>query len=233
MDCDHERHQLMHRHGRLPHRRGASTATGLMVTFGILGTLVLATFVVHPMSTQARVHAMPEVQPAANPRHQEVIESLAQLIARSAGVVAVHQRDASPYAEIVLRAFGGPDADRVRPEEVFVLSHSRILYTITLHALRETAVDPASGKQIDPPFSSLSLSSLRVPSFPTTWRSDPAIVSRVLATGVVDMNLKLIPDGTSPSHLWIELTWDEETADTPDRASVLIDLNSRGRHSLE
>lgn len=233
MYCDHERHQLMHRHRLLPHRHGASTATGLLVTFGILGTLVLATVVVHPMSTQARGYAMPDVQSASNAQHQEVIESLAQLIARSAEVVAIHQRDASPYVEIVLRAFGGPDADRVRPEEVFVLSHSRILYTITLHALPESTVDQASGKQIDPPFSSLSMSSLRVPSFPTTWRSDPAIVSRVLATGVSDMNLKLIPDGTSHSHLWIELTWDEETADTTDRASVLIDLNPRGRHSLE
>ncbi len=232
MFCDHDRHQPMLRSTSLPQRRGASTMTGLLMTLGLLGTLTVAAFVVHPMATQARGQALPAVQPATHARHQQIIESLAQLVARSYELVAVHQRGVGPYVELVLRATG-EESDRVRPEEILLLSHSEILQTITLYHLNETIAGSPGASAIKPPFSSLSYPALRAATFPPTWRSDPAVVSRVLATGISDMQARLIPDNGSRSHLWIELTWDGETADVTDQASVLVELNATGRRQLE
>jgi hypothetical protein len=202
------------------HRGG--TINGMLVTLSILGSLTAATFYVAPQYLAAQP-AVPSAVPAVYPDHQGLIEDVATLIAQSVGVLAIHPRGASPFQEMVLwladNDAAGTDG-RADESELAILSHSRILHTITIYRRDGGSISPARAAR-------------KSPEFCRRWRADPGVTALVLGRGVSDMRVDTIGDQEdqwNQSGQWgalqrlrVTLTWPDDSADGADEASVLVD----------
>jgi hypothetical protein len=202
-------------------RRGGTLASWLVVlsmigAFGVTAAMVTPRFL-------AGGEMPPRTTTASMPVHQRLIESLAALLGRSVAVVAIQDRGATPYEEAVLWLEDIENPGRIDPAELAVISHSRVLQTITYYGL-----DPdVSGDDV-PTTAWMERFDLTGPEFAVRWRAHPSVVSRVLAVGVSDMQLERLGTAHRGSGLLrISLTWDSHSTDGADEASVLVEAALR------
>jgi hypothetical protein len=213
---------------RAPRRpcRGGTTI-GLLVTISLIGALAATAVIVTPAYLHASSSARPEPVIARLPAHQQMIELLGSLVSRSREVLAVHQRQASPYLELVLWLEDGANPGRIDPAEVAVITHSEVLRTISFFGLKEAdASDEAQPAKaagwVDEP------SDIGSASFCAAWRSRPDVRQRVLGSSVATMEVEPLTDaGDGRALLRISLTWAPDLVDGPDEASVLVDVLMR------
>ena len=202
-------------HGTGRHR-GATTAGVLAMTFsfGVLGATAV---MIGPrvIEAQSAVHA-PYVIAASDPAHQRVIELFGSMVARSRAVLAVHQRGATPYEELVLWFEDRDRPDQVDRHEVGVISHSRILRTLTFFTQESAEIAPAA---FDEPWHEAS--------FCDAWRTHPDRQAVVIASGISDLHYDYVQliQGEAPS-LRITFTWASESADGSDEASIVVDVSN-------
>ncbi len=219
---------------------------GLVITLSIIGTLAATAAVVRPNYLSAS--APPETpQPitASHPEHQQAIELLASLISRSKEVLAIHQRGATPYIEIVLWLEDGDNPGQMDPSEVAVLSHSEILQTISFHSLdveeseeSETEDSGGDGGWSDQPGAEkthepmLPEIDIRRADFCPAWRETAQVGRRVILARVAEISIEQLTElDPTGSLIRISLTWASESADSPDKASLLLDVSMRSGNS--
>lgn len=194
-------------------RRGGTT-TGLVVTLSIIGVLGASAVVVTPRLISAASEGPEPSRPARRRSHQEQIEALGRLIGRSRALLSLVERTEGPYLELALWFEDADGSGAVESGELWVISHSRVLQTVTLY--ERPAGDDRSGAaaQADP----------RARSFCDRFRADPKTTARVLVRAVSDMRVERL-DGAPPQaqRLRVSLTWSAESADGADEASVVVD----------
>jgi hypothetical protein len=205
-------------------RRRGGTLGGLLLILSLVGTLTVTTVVVGPRYLAADPPPPPEEVAAITAVHQGVIDDLGEIVERSVGVLALHERGATPYLEMVLWLADDPQGADGRPDgrELAVLSHSAVLQTITIYRLAgddQRATGPASDRWDSP-------------AFCDHWRADPRVVPLVLARGVSDMRVERVGSAQDEWVAWgrwgglqrlrLALTWAPDSADGADEASVLV-----------
>ena len=190
-------------------RRGSALQT-VLITMCLISTLLVTAWLSRPVFVRAQSTA-PVTITAHHLQHQHIIESIAALIAGSSKVLAIHPRGHSPFVEIVLRMEAAEQ--HISPSEIAVISHSRILQTITFYSLEASDEDQVPGSFAD-------AEALLQPGFCDRWRGSEYVMPRVLARGILDM---VISPTTDERYLLFELTWASDSADGMDKASVLIE----------
>lgn len=196
-------------------RRGGSTL-GLLSMLAIFGGMGVTAVILGPRILQAQSDSPsdsdPEVLAARDPAHQQTLELVAKILARSRAVLALHHRGQSPFEEIVLWIEDRDNPGILDVHELAIISHSKVMQTITYYS-REA--DPARGE--------ISLDEAGKPGFCHRWRTDPAVTSRVIAAGISDVELIRQPMiQAGKAALRISFTWVSETVDGPDEASALV-----------
>ncbi len=202
-------------------RRGGTLA-GWLVALSMIGTFGVTAAVVTPRFL-AGGELPPSTTTAAMPVPQRLIESMAARLGRSVAVVAIQDRGATPYEEAVLWLEDIENPGHIDPAELAVISHSRVLQTITYYG-----IDPHVSGDDAPTAVWVERFDLTGPEFCVRWRAHPSVVSRVLAVGVSDMQIERL--GTARSGLGllrISLTWDSNSTDGADEASVLVEAALR------
>ncbi len=197
----------------------------MLVTLSLVATLSATAVIFAPRYLNASPTAAAVVA-AQSEANQQTIELIANLIGRSVEVMAVRQRGATPYLELVLWLDDRDDAGQVNRGELAVLSHSEILQTVILY---ELAPD-----ENDLTWQSVPRSGVLSPGFCDAWRADKAVTPRVLATGIAQMQ---VHEGGQPEAgvqpLQLTLTWAPNSADGSDEASVFVDAAVRPQHVAE
>lgn len=210
--------------GRL---RGMATQT-MLITVAAATTLTAVAIMITPRYLDARSPG-PTPVAAGSEANQAVIDGLGALIARSAEVLAVHPKSSADSAAILLRLEDLHATEEVLPEEIALLAHSRIMQTVTLYTLT-TPSEPAGASSGGVP----TRSRLEERDFCHKWRDNPDIQPRLIAAGISDMQIEVVPSGEQGRRLLhIALTWARESADGPDEASVLIDVVMRAADEQE
>jgi hypothetical protein len=193
----------------------------VLVSIGVIGTATLVLTPRHLLAGEADQTA--RRREAENPSNQRVIDLLAELIARSVRVIAIHQRGSSPYLELVLWLQDVKNPGRIDPEEIIVLSHSEALQTLWCFegpAASTEATDRDTGAWAR----DASPSDIARRSFCRRWRERPDVRRRVLATGVAAMSVEPVKRGSDGrTMIRISLTWASETSDGPDEAGLVVD----------
>ncbi len=196
--------------------RTGGTLGSLLLMLSILGTLTVTAAIVAPKYLAAEV-GPPVVVEAHRISHQELIDELAALIGRSVRVLAIHPRGATPYVELVLWLFDDDDPGELDESELAILSHSRIMRTVTIYRLADDVPKPAT---ISPD----RLDETASPAFCERWRADLRVVPLILITGVSDLRVEpLEPTGQGSRRLRIGLTWARDSVDGADEASAVVD----------
>lgn len=199
-------------------RRGESSA-GVVTALVCAGTLGAAAVAFRPQFLFGNGTGTP-VSPARVPRHQALMDHVAELISGSQAVLGFHHRrggkgPSAPLEEVVLWLTDDKNPLNLDRSEVAVLSHSLIRQTITLFVADPSYRQPAGS--IDPVHAASR-------AFSDTWRADPAVKGIVIATGISDLRFE--PAGGDDSNLTsmgISLTWASDSADGSDEASARID----------
>jgi hypothetical protein len=196
-------------------RSRGSTLAGVLWTIVLAGAVVATAAVITPSGLRARTPALPAEIAARLPEHQQVAELVAELIGRSCEVLAIHPRGTTPYLELVLWLEDAPETGTIDLGEVAVLSHSRVLQTMTFYVLDDDEAAAAEG---------LRREEACKPAFCRAWRDRRDVVARVIATGLSDVRAERLayPDGR-PGLLRIFFTWASQSSDGADEASILID----------
>lgn len=184
------------------HRRGSAMTTTL-IALSIAASLAATAWFASPAYLHAGSTSQHEAVVAQSERHQQIIELIANLIGSSAEVIAIYPRGVTPYAEVVLRLAGAGES--VNGDEIALLSHSRLLQTVTLYTHSEGDHE-------------LTRSELLDRGFPDQWRGDPLVQPRLLAAGLSDMQVQVVQ---SPI-VRIALTWAADSADGEDEALVYV-----------
>jgi hypothetical protein len=164
----------------------------------------------------------------ADPARAAVVSALSQLISDSHRVLAVHQRGASPYVELVLWLTDHREPGTLNADELVLLCHSQVLQTIT------TYTDATCGGS-----GAIDLSDAATRGFCDRWRSDPAVQSRVLAGGISDLQVALLTvqpsrptspmaarSGMDGARVSLRLIWPPVLTDSPEEAFVVIDAKT-------
>ena len=201
------------RRQRIRPRRGSATQ-GVLAIIATLGVFTTAAVVIGPRMLSASSTTIPNAAPVLSPRQQATLDGLAALVGRSIGVLAIHERGLSPFTEVVLWLEDHHEPSELSRGEVAVLSHSRILQTISLYMLdaqaeTELVLVPAAASKR---------------SFCDAWRADPQVTPTLIASGVSDVQFVRILGTAERSVVRIGLTWPEETADGPVEASAEVDV---------
>lgn len=215
-------------------RRRGGTFGGVLITLSIIAALGVTTVILAPrylVAGPSWEDVQPRLVTASQGGHRQLADSLALLVARSVGVLAIHQRGATPYLEVVLWLDDSSGSVRGRADtcELAVLSHSAVLRTITLYRLEQAPQDDPLDGAADP----LAGPPRDSPEFCNRWRADPRMTPLILARGVSDMRLEpvgIAEDEWDEQGKWggfqrllLSLTWAPDSADGADEASVLVD----------
>ncbi len=208
-------------------RRRGETLGGLLVTLSIIGALGVTAAVVAPRYLVGAVKGHPSDAPgvgdlikARNPTHGELIDALTRLIARSVGILAIHHRGPGPYLELILWLDDDINPGRPDAHELAILSHSRILQTLTLY--RRPSGAPSDWGGAGGLWASGD--SATDPSFCVRWRADSDVRALVLMRGVSDMRVEPVASPhASLQRLRILLSWAADSVDGADEASAMVD----------
>jgi len=208
-------------------RRRGETLGGLLLTLSIIGALGVTAAVVAPRYLVGAVAGHQsdaadggDLIKARNPMHGELIDALTRLIARSVGILAIHHRGPGPYLELVLWLDDDINPGRPDAHELALLSHSRILQTLTLYR-RPSGTPSKRGGGVGLWASGDSASD---PSFCGRWRADSGVRALVLMRGVSDMRVEPVASPhASLQRLRIQLSWAADSVDGADEASAIVD----------
>jgi hypothetical protein len=202
----------------------------------VFATLTGVALTVVPRTLQAG-DDRPAERAASDPQHQALLEVLVQLIGQCREVLATHQTVQRPALEVLLWLEDADPPGVVDPVEIGLLSHSRILQTLTftrlvpgadvtaqdLLALRPPGVTAGSRSTAGTdPYDLLD------PSFCRRWQAFPLTEVLTIGTGLSDLTIRPVPAGAGgAAALEIALTWSAESVDGPDMASAVIDVPER------
>ncbi len=211
--------------------RAGGTTAGLLTTLVALGVLTTVAALVAPSYLNA--NSIPVVEPvvARDAAHQQMIEILAALIGRSREIVAIHDRGASPYLELVVWLEDQDHSGEPDPDEIAIISHSEVMQTILCFGYDEA--DDASDEPLPPGWTALNKPGPPLPSmadidradFCAAWRDHPLVTRRVLAARIASLAVTEVSRSEDGAALLeISLTWASESADGPDMASVPVDV---------
>ncbi|MHC4347717.1 MAG: hypothetical protein ACYS15_04130 [Planctomycetota bacterium] len=204
-------------------RRRGGTLGAVLLIMSLVGAATVTTVIVAPRYLAAEPPPSQDVA-AASIVNQELIDDLADIVGRSVGVLAVHDRGPTPYVEIVLWLADAPGGVDGRPDdrELAVLSHSAVMQTITIYRLGDG--DESTPQRL--------LDSHRGPDFCNRWRAHPNVMPLVLARGVSDMRVERVDSDQDEWVAWgrwgglqrlrLSLTWASDSTDGPDEASVSV-----------
>ena len=205
--------------GRHSPRRGSTTG-GVLAALVAFGTLGATAVMVGPRVLEARAEpGTSRTRAARETEHQQIIELFGSIVARSRGVLWIHPREASPYEELVLWLEDSDHPGRMDADEIGVISHSRILRTLTLFRFEQADLAPA-----------VSEAAWRLPVFCEAWRTNPNVHTSLIATGISDVQFSVeqLIQGEPPA-LRITFTWASDSADGPDEASILVNAIAHSR----
>ena len=195
----------------------ASSTEGVLVMLAVMGALTATTMVVAPRYLEA-TPMVPPTATALSPLHRDQLETLTRLIGDSVGVVAIHDRGRSPFAEVVLWLTDEVNRGQLDDREFAVLSHSRVMHTVSLYRV------PADAKgSIQMPDQSL----VREPVFCDRWRANGLVRPLILMSGVSDMEVEQMPD---QARLRLTLTWSGDSTDAADKASAVVGASRTPGH---
>ncbi len=194
-------------------RRGGTLVSWLL-TLSILSAFGVTAAMVTPGFLHGSGTLAPTGLAARSPDHQALIDALGALIGRSPKVLAIHDRGPTPYMEVLLWVDDAKNPGTIDGDELALLSHSRVLQTITYYTLAEGGDAARYRRGVDQ----------LGPAFCTQWRAEPDVMARMIGAGVSDMRVEPVEGGpTGPALLRISLTWGPDSTDGPDEASVLVD----------
>lgn len=212
--------------------RAGSAVTGILLGLAILGVFAITAMLVRPAVLQAS--AQPGNITARSPERQHVIEAIAAVVGSAAEVLAVHHRETigrrgttAASVEIVLRTHNADDTQFISPEEIAVISHSRILQVVTFYKVESEREGDVTGTDSMLP-QLLHRDEVLDPEFCKRWRGDSAVSSRVIAAGVSDFRADWGDEaGNGRSQLRLALTWADDSADGADEAALLVEVSSK------
>lgn len=215
------------------HRRGSAT-TGLLITLALMAGAVVTAIVIRPNLGQAFSATEMAGEQASDPANQQIIDGIAEIVARAHQVMAVHPRGTTPYTEIVLWVEDRENPGEIDPDEVAIISHSPVLETLIYYTLREPTegTEPDTGRL--PP--TLSTGDVADAWFCDMWRTAPDIEPKVIATRVSGMQVvQDRPDNAADGRhlLRIRLTWDAQTSDSGDTAMVVVERTTQNARAQE
>ena len=110
------------------------TLAGMLTLTAVAATLTVAAVVVTPRFSNAQSVDSGLIAAKFDTNNQFVHE-FAQLIGRSVEVLAIHDRDNSPFLEMVIWLEDHQSPGKPSIDEVAVISHSQILGTIVLYRM--------------------------------------------------------------------------------------------------
>lgn len=215
---------LPYRHGSCRGRRGGTTG-GLIALLCIFGTLTTAAVVFTPqLGTADTASGTFTDQPH---ERQLVANRLASLLGGTREVLVVHQRGPTPYLEAVVWVDDRFNRGVIDPMEVAVISHSRVLQTVTWFALPAALADQFQ-QWSDLGADVLDPQRLTEPGFCDRWRAHPDVTPRVIGTGISDLHLQILQQ-VDPAHavLDIELIWPADSTDSPTETSARVHVALR------
>jgi hypothetical protein len=230
-----------HPHHGLHARRGGTTG-GVVALLLALGTLAVTALVVRPQFLIATPQStLPQEQPALVESHQAVLEAIVEMLGRSEAVLAVHPRDASPYYDVVIWTHDAQHTGRVDRDEIAMLSHSKVLWTLTLHQLAAPA--ESSAPSAHPAHADQSRmegdtfwrpTAAARPEICEIIRNSIDTQSRVVETGLSDVAFEPVTFQSDQRVLMrVTLTWATDSADGKDRASALVSVIMRQSQAEE
>jgi hypothetical protein len=198
--------------------RGGAAETTLL-TVVAFATLAVAAVVLGPRVIRAEAQAVPAATPARTSDHQQFLDLLAGIVVRSRAVLAVHDRGATPFEEIVLWIEDPDRPEQVDAAEIALISHSRILHTVVFRRLR--AGQPGHG---------LFAYDWNDPAFCEAWRTSPEVKGTVVAAGISDLDFAWAPLFQEEADaLRITFTWSSDSSDTSDVASTVVGVVDQSR----
>jgi hypothetical protein len=154
------------------------------------------------------------------------METLADVLRRSARIIAVHDRPGAPFTDIVIQAFDGPRRGIVEPGEVLVLTHSRTLRAVMAFTLDPARVDASTARN------AFDEDVIAAGGFARTWRDRPDVRRDVVPAGTGLVRIELEPaegPGNATGAGWImKLTWADGSADGTVTGEVRVDLAGGG-----
>jgi hypothetical protein len=197
-------------------RRRGGSAIGLLAILGLFGGLGVTAIVVTPRMIVGAPLGENVVAPRLS-QHQAVLEALAALVGNSECLLAVHQRGPTPFVELVLWMGDRRNPGVVDADEIAVLSHSRLMRSITFYGLTADRRGPVEALPVDVGFNDSR--------FCDVWRSRSDVVPRVVAVGVSDMHVETRKThSTMGPALSISLTWTGDLPDAADQGAVLVEV---------
>ena len=202
------------------HRGGASAA--LIITLTALASMATAAVVVGPGFS---IGALSTAPTAGSPveklgDRQRFANQVAGIFGGSHRVLAVHERGYTPYLEAVLWVEDRVNLGQIDPCEVAVLSHSRVLQSITWYAL-PSEYEKATWSDFDS--SVLIVDRLSDPTFCERWRSQSHVVPRLISTGISDLVIKSARrEGSDTGVMQIRVIWPEDSTDSPTETAAHV-----------
>ncbi len=196
----------------------------VLALVSVFGTLGVTAVMVGPRVIEAQTTARTShVVAARNPGHQRVIELFGSMVARSRAILAVHRRGGTPFEELVLLLEDRDNPGRIDPQEVGVVSHSRILQTLTFYTHESAEFAP---KAVEPSWAE--------PEFCESWRASPERKAVVIASGLSDVQYEYeqLIQGETPA-LRITFTWAADSADGSDMASIVVGVSDNEKYERD
>lgn len=208
-------HHILNRPGNtVRRRRRGSSVAGLLIFLG-LATAIATTAVVFKPHRSFGAGQDDHADAPLDTEYDMVFEQITQLIGRTHAVIAVHPRGQSPFEEIVVWVADLRKNNRIDPEEIAVISHSRILHTITWYALDAQVYNgEPEWSQVFGPASSVA--DVASQHFCDRFRSHRDVMPRVIATGIREMAVETaLPESGDADRrlLHIGLIWSTQTTD--------------------
>lgn len=200
-------------------RRGGATV-GLLAILTTLASMATAALVIGPRFSLGAM-SDDELGPGEVLSERQIFTNqIAGIFGGSHRVLAVHDRGSTPYLEAVLWVEDRINPGQIDPVEVAVISHSRVLQTLTWYAL------PApyeKAKWSDLKNSVLTVERIEDATFCERWRSHAGVVPRVVSTGISDLMIKSAHGKDRDSGVMqIRVIWPKEMTDSPTETSAHV-----------